>query len=59
MINLDSPAINAGDKSNAENMQQIKAWAIELIGQLNYQLTQLESEISVLKSEINKLKGED
>lgn len=58
MINLDSPSINVANKSNEENIQSIKSWAAELVSQLNYQNSQLESAITALQAEIENLKGE-
>lgn len=58
MINVDTPSINVADKSNEENIQSIKAWAAELIGQLNYQISQLEGAITALQAEIETMKGD-
>lgn len=58
MINLDAPSVNVAEKSNEENIQSIKSWAAELVGQLSYQISQLESAITVLQAEVENLKGE-
>lgn len=50
MLNIDYPAISVEEKTNEQNMQTTKAYLINLVENLQYQIANLESRIERLEA---------
>lgn len=52
-MTVDYPTINVEEKTNEQNMQITKSYLINLVDQLNYQITMLEGRLAQLEGNKN------
>lgn len=51
MAQLDSPNINAGDRSNEQNIQSVIAYLTNMADELNYLFDNVENRLQALEQE--------
>lgn len=58
MANFDYPKVSLSGKTNEENIQAVKAWAIDMADMMNAYINNLEERVTTLESMMNELKGD-